>query len=376
VLENPAPRIYALGRKDDGMRREHIALIIFVGLTAIAFYLFYPIFRPFLASIIWGAVLAGVFYPLNAALGRRRIRDNLRAVIMCVIVVAVIIVPAVFLTVGLIGEAANSLPKLRHAIDRGQLDFLLKPRAYGWNEKIKDFLGNYVDTSSLDIESLIVTNVQRLSTFLLQQFSNLIGNFSLAVASFAFTVLSMFFFFRDGDRLVVRLKDLLPLSEDFKANMTRRLKEVIEASIYGGVLVAAIQGILGGVIFWITGLPSPIFWGTVMAMLSLIPIVGPYLVYMPAGVILLVSGSWIRGIIVLILGIAVVSQSDNVLRPLIVSSKTKIPTLVLFFSILGGIKLFGLLGIILGPVVASIVLTLVEMYRPRLPRRAGGPASL
>ena len=174
----------------------------------------------------------------------------------------------------------------------------------------------------------------------------------------------MFFFFRDGDRLVVRLKDLLPMSEDLKANLTYRLKEVIEASIYGQVLVAAIQGVLGGLIFWLTGLPSPIFWGTVMAMLSLIPIVGPYLVYLPAGVILIVSGSWIRGIIVLILGIVVVSQSDNILRPMIVSSRTKIPTLALFFSILGGIKLFGLLGIILGPVVVSIIFTLIEVYRP------------
>jgi predicted PurR-regulated permease PerM len=347
------------------MKREHIALVIFVVLIAIACYLFYAIFKPFLASIIWGAVLAGIFYPLNARFKRRMKRDNLRALIMCIIAAAVIVAPAVFLTIGLIGEAANSLPKLREAIDQGQLDFLLKPQAYGWNEKITEFLGNYVDTSNLDIESLIVTNVQRLSTFLLQQFSNLIGNFSLAIASFAFAVLSMFFFFRDGERLVVRFKDLLPMSEELKGNLTRRLKEVIEASIYGGVLVAAIQGILGGLIFWVTGLPSPIFWGTVMAMLSLIPIVGPYLVYLPAGVILMVSGSWIRGIIVLALGIVVVSQSDNLLRPVIVGHRTKIPTLVLFFSILGGIKLFGLLGVILGPVVASIILTLIEVYRPR-----------
>jgi predicted PurR-regulated permease PerM len=347
------------------MKREHIALVIFVALIAITIFLFYAIFRPFLASIIWGAVLAGVFYPLNAVFKRRRLRDNLRAAIMCIIVVAVIVVPAVFLTIGLIGEATNSLPRLRQAIDQGQLNFLLQPEAYGWNEKIKEFLGDHVDTANLDIESIIVNNVQRLSTYLLQQFSNLIGNFSLAIVSFAFAVLSMFFFFRDGDRLVIRLKDLLPMSEDLKTNLTQRLKEVIEASINGQVLVAAIQGVLGGLIFWVTGLPSPIFWGTVMAVLSLIPIVGPYLVYLPAGVILIVSGSWIRGVIVMILGIVVVSQSDNILRPMIISSRTKIPTLALFFSILGGIKLFGLLGIILGPVVVSIIFALIEVYRPR-----------
>jgi predicted PurR-regulated permease PerM len=352
------------------MKREHIALAIFVVLIVIACYLFYAILRPFLASIIWGAVLAGIFYPLNARLTRKIRRNNLRAFIMCLIVVAAIVVPAVFLTVGLIGEVTSGLPALKQAIEAGQLDFILKPRTYGWNEKIRDYLGSYVDVSHLDLESLIVTNVQRLTSFLLMQVSNFIGNFSQAIMSFAFAVLSMFFFFRDGERLAIRLKELLPMSEELKQNLTARLKEVIEASIYGGVLVAGIQGALGGLIFWLTGLPSPIFWGTVMAILSLIPIVGPYLIYLPAAVILMVSGSWIRGIIVLALGIVVVSQSDNLLRPMIISSRTRIHTLVLFFSILGGLRLFGLLGIILGPVVASVVQTFLEVYKPRAKQEA------
>jgi len=347
------------------MRREHIALAIFIALILIACYLFYTIYRPFLASIIWGAVLAGIFYPLNALFMRKMRRDNVRAILMCIIVVAVIIVPAVFLTIGLVGEVTDGLPKFKAAVDTGQLDFILKPRTFGWNEKIKEFLGPYVDVSNLDIESVITANMQRLTSYIVQQVSNFVGNFSAAVVSFALAVLSMFFFFRDGNRLIIRLKELLPMSDELKGSLTTRLREVIEASIYGGVLVAAVQGILGGIIFWVIGLPSPIFWGTAMAILSLIPIVGPYLIYIPAAVILILSGSWIRGIIVLILGIVVVSQSDNVLRPVIISSRTKIHTLLLFFSILGGLKVFGLLGIILGPVVASIILTLVEVYKPR-----------
>jgi predicted PurR-regulated permease PerM len=346
------------------MKREHIALAIFIGLILIACYLFYTIFKPFLTSIIWGAVLAGVFYPLNALFARRMRRDNVRALLLCIIVVAVIIVPAVFLTIGLIGEVTDGFPKLKAAVEAGQLDFVLKPHAYGWNEKIKDFLSPYLGASNLDIESIITANMQRLTSYAVQQISNFVGNFSAAVVSFGLAVLSMFFFFRDGSRLVVRLQELLPMSEELKRSLTVRLREVIEASIYGGVLVAAVQGLLGGIIFWATGLPSPIFWGTVMAILSLIPIVGPYLIYIPAAVILILSGSWVRGVIVLALGIVVVSQSDNVLRPVIISSRTKIHTLLLFFSILGGLKVFGLLGIILGPVVASIILTLVEVYKP------------
>lgn len=357
------------------MRQEHIALAIFVVLIVIACYLFYAIFRPFLASIIWGAVLAGVFYPLNSLLQRRIKRNNVRALLMCIIVVAVIIVPAVFIAIGLVGEVTNAFPKFRKALESGQLDFLLKPRAYGWNEKIQHLLGNYIDLSSLDLESIIGRNIERLTAFLLQQVSNFVGNFSAALVSFGLAVLSMFFFFRDGESLAVRLKELLPMSEDLKNNLTSRLKEVIEASIYGGVLVAAIQGILGGFIFWILGLPSPIFWGTVMAVLSLIPIDGPYLIYIPAAVILILAGSWVKGIILFGLGVAIVSQSDNLLRPIIISSRTRIHTLILFFSILGGLKVFGLLGIILGPVVASIVFTLLEVYKPILARSQEEKAS-
>jgi predicted PurR-regulated permease PerM len=351
------------------MRREHIALALFIVLIVIACYLFYTIFRPFLASIIWGAVLAGIFYPLNALIARKTKRNNLRALIMCIIVVAVIIVPAVFLTIGLIGEATEGFPKFKQAVEAGQLDFILRPQTYGWNEKLKEVLGPYVDTTNFDLESIIAANIQRLSTYLLQQASNFIGNFSAAIVSFAFAVLSMFFFFRDGDRLAVRFRELLPMSEELKQSLTERLRQVTEASIYGGVLVAAVQGILGGIIFWATGLPSPIFWGSLMAILSLIPIVGPYLIYLPAAIILFVTGSWIRGCIVLGLGVLVVSQSDNVLRPVFVSSRTKIHTLVLFFSILGGLKVFGLLGVILGPVVASVVFTFLEIYKP--PKKTG-----
>jgi predicted PurR-regulated permease PerM len=371
---NPDPGRRRLFAEAD-MKREHVAVVIFSALIVIALYLFYRMLSPFLPSIIWGAVLAGIFYPLNALLKRRLRRANVRAVIMCIIVVAVIIVPAAFLAVGLTGEVISGLPQMKAAVEAGQLDFILKPEAYGWNEKIKNALAPYLDVSDLDVESLILENIQRLTQYLIGQVSGFVGNFSAAVVSFVFAVLSMFFFFRDGDRFVSRLRELLPMSEELKSNLTRRLKEVIEASIYGGVLVAAVQGILGGLMFWILGLPSPIFWGTVMAMLSLLPIVGAYLVFLPASIILFASGSWVRGTILFTWGTIVVSQSDNLLRPVIVGNRTKIHTMVLFFSILGGIKVFGLLGILLGPVLASVVYTFVEVYRSKRDRGVPDAAS-
>ena len=154
------------------------------------------------------------------------------------------------------------------------------------------------------------------------------------------------------------------MSESFKENLTVMLTEVIRASIYGGVLVAGIQGALGGILFWALGLPSPIFWGAMMALLSLLPLVGPWFIYLPTATILIVSGSYVRGIVLLAVGIIIVSQSDNLIRPLIIGNRTKIPTMLLLFSIIGGIKVFGLLGLVLGPVIASIVLAFLEVYKP------------
>jgi predicted PurR-regulated permease PerM len=353
------------------MKKEYVGTAVFAAIVIIVCYLFFVILRPFLKPIIWGAVFAGVFYPLNARIACKLRKKNLRALIMCIIVVALIGVPATFLFVGLIGEVVNVFPRFREAIDAGQLDFILKPESFGWNEKIKEVLAPFVDVSNLDVEMMVTRNLQRLTDFFLAQVSNTVGNISLAVFNFALSVMSMFFFFRDGDRLLVRLRELMPMSEGFKADLSVRLSEVIRASIYGGVLVAGLQGALGGILFWVLGLPSPIFWGAVMAVLSLLPIVGPWFVYLPAAAILFLSGSYVRGGILLALGIVIVSQSDNLVRPLIIGSRTKIPTLLLLFSILGGIKMFGLLGLVLGPVIASILLAFLEVYRPR--SQPGGP---
>ena len=346
------------------MKREHIAVAIFSVLVVIAVYLFFRILKPFLAPLIWGAVLAGVFFPLNNWMARRLKYRNLRALIMCVIVACVIIAPAIFLAIGLVGEVGEMYPRLKAGMQAGKYDFIFRPQVYGWNEKIKGLLGGVVDSSSLDVEAFILGNLDRLYNFLFRQVSGLVGNLSSAIVTFVFSLISMFYFFRDGDGLVRRVRELLPMSEDLKANLTGRMKEVVHATVYGGVLVAGIQGVMGGLIFLALGLPSPILWGSAMALLALLPLFGPYLIYVPAAIILIASGSVVKGILLAGLGLILVSQADNILKPILIGRRTKIHQLILFFSMLGGLKAFGLLGVILGPVLASIILALLEVYKP------------
>jgi predicted PurR-regulated permease PerM len=347
------------------MKREHVSIIVFVALIVIVAYLFYRILRPFFPPIIWGCVLAGVFYPLNARFKRWIRSNNLRAFLLTVIVVAVIILPAILVGIAMVGEVGDAYPRFKALAEAGSLDFILKPQAYGWNERVSEFLAPYTDVANLDVESFISSNIQRFSKFIIGQVSNLIGNLSLAIVSFVFCILTMFYVIRDGDRLAIRVRELLPMSDDLKATLTTRLREVIHATVYGSILVAMLQGTLGALIFWILGINTPILWGASMALLALIPLFGPYIIYVPAGVILIATGSLVKGTILLVLGVTIVSQVDNVLKPILVGGRTKIHPLIIFFSMLGGLKAFGLLGVILGPVLASVILALLEVYRPR-----------
>ncbi|MGD9401834.1 MAG: AI-2E family transporter [bacterium] len=343
-------------------RKQQIALAIFAAFVVVIFYIFYLILRPYLSYLIWGALLALIANPLNRRFRDRISNDNLRAMLLSIIVVALIIVPVILLVLGLVGEASDMYAAFREASAEGKYDFVLRPEAYGWNEKLGEFLAPYIDTTRLDIEGWISGNLQRITSFLAGKVSSVVGNVSMAIVSFVFIVFSMFFFIRDGNKIADYTWDLLPMSDDLKEKLATHQLEVVEASIYGGLMIAAVQGGLGALVFWILGLPSPLFWGVVMAFLSVIPLVGPWVVYIPAAAILALSGSWVKGGILLAIGTIVVSQADNFLRPVIVGKRAKIPTLILLFSILGGIKLFGLLGILLGPIIASMVLTLVQFY--------------
>ncbi|MEJ2066589.1 MAG: AI-2E family transporter [Deltaproteobacteria bacterium] len=154
----------------------------------------------------------------------------------------------------------------------------------------------------------------------------------------------------------------MPFSATERENILRRIVDMIHATIYGGVIVALVQGGLGALGFLILGLPTPVFWGTLMAFLSFVPIVGTSLVWLPAAVILFVQGTYLKALILLAWGAIVVSLSDNLLRPILIGGRTQVHTLLLFFGILGGLKVFGFLGLIAGPLVITICLAMIDIY--------------
>lgn len=346
------------------MKREHIFLIFIFFLTFLSIYLLYRILSPFLPSIIWAILLAIIFYPLFQKLQYLlKKRGILSAMIMTLLVLIVIVLPFTLLLTSLAGEVVDVYHRVEEIIKTGQL------QAY-W-EKMKELpiakwilikLGQQIDLSQTDPLPLLLKNLKQISTFILNQTTTLVKGFSTFVAGFFFMLLSLYYLFKDGSRFFKGLKEIIPLPSRERDLLIQRFKDMIYATIYGGILIAMIQGFLGGLSFWALGLPSPIFWGTAMALLSFIPIGGTALIWVPAVILLLIGGAFIKGFILLGVGVLVISMVDNLLRPFFISTQTNIHPLLLFFSVLGGIQAFGLIGLVAGPLIATLFLTLIEIY--------------
>jgi len=347
------------------MNREQMHLSLFFLIAAIIFYLFFKIMLPFFIPLCWAAVFAIVFDPLQKRFAARLKNPSLLATVMCLLVVFLIIGPVTYLFVAVVYQAAGAVAQINDLYNSGRLQQLLDGRLPLW-QSIKDMLAPYYDLSQINFGDLARDAVGKLSGVVLDQTTWLLTNATKAVFDFGLMVFAMFYFFREGDWIVARIKRLLPLERAQIDTAFTQLREVIQATMYGGIAVALLQGFLGGVLFALVGIASPVFWGAVMAFLSLLPFVGSFIVYVPAGIILIIAGSPLKGIIVIAAGILIISQVDNFVRPYLISGRTSLHPLLLFFAILGGITLFGLVGLVVGPIVAAAFVILFNIFEMRL----------
>ena len=346
------------------MKREHIFLIFILFLTFLSIYLLYLILSPFLSSIVWAVLLAIVFYPLFKKSQRLfKKMKVLSALLMTLLVLIVIVLPFTLLMISLASDVVDIYHQVEEMIKTGQLQaYFEKIKEIPILKSILEGLGQHIDLSQTDPLPLLLKNINRISTFIFNQTTVLLKGLSTMIVGFFFTLLSLYYLFKDGSHLFARLKEIIPLPSGERDLLIRRFEDMIYATIYGGILVAIIQGVLGGLSFWVLGLPSPIFWGAAMGLLSFIPIGGTALIWAPAAILLLIGGDILKGILLLGLGVLVISMVDNLLKPFFISTRTNIHPLFLFFAVLGGIQAFGLIGLIAGPLIATLFLTLTEIY--------------
>ncbi len=318
------------------MERKHFAVMLIISIIILSFYLLYVVFSPFLVPIVWAILLAIMFYPMHRRLNRGlKGRKSLCALVMTAMVVLLIVLPCTYILSVLASEAVNAYVFFERGLENGEFRSILEVKDHPIIQSVWQRFNQYIDLSALDFNSMLLENLRKVSTFAINQTSRMIRRFSFIVVNFCLVVVSLYYVFKDGDRFLKKIREAIPLDPHDKDLLVERLEEMVYATLYGGILVALLQGFLGGFALWFLGISAPIFWGTVMAFLSFLPVVGPFMVWGPVVVYFFFQGSILKGIILLIWGGVVVGLSDNFLRPILISKRTKLHTILLFFGVLG-----------------------------------------
>jgi predicted PurR-regulated permease PerM len=325
--------------------------------TALALYLCWLMMRPFIGVLAWAVVLVIVFYPVHQRLRSRMGRPSLSALLSCVLVVVLAVFPLALLTVAVAEELSQAVPNLP-----AQISTLMNPETSLFG-RLSDWIQGRFGIDTTRSEQFMADQLQRAGQFLLGLSWNLAGNIASGIVKAFFVVFTMYYLFRDGDKIVDKLPAALPLERKQSEAIIARTREVVSASVYGIVVIASLQGLLGGIAFWVLGLPSPLLWAVLMTFVCMIPVLGSFLVWLPLAIYLAASGHWTKAILLVVWGALVISTIDNFLRPKWMKNQTRLHELLVFFSVLGGISVFGLLGIILGPVVLAITLGLLQTFR-------------
>lgn len=316
---------------------------------------------PFHGALFWGTVLAILFEPFHRQLlAAMRQRRNLAALTALLLALVIVIFPLALVTAALVQEAAVVYQQIRSGtLDFGAYFQQIIGALPSWMIKLLD---------RFDIGNLSAVQ-EKLSTVAVQG-SQLIATQALSIGqntfefviSFGIMLYLLFFLLRDGRSVSARIKQAIPLSTAHKRHLFSKFTTVIRATVKGNIVVAATQGALGGVMFWILGIQGALVWGVVMAFLSLLPAIGAGLIWGPVAIYFLLTGAIWQGVALIAFGVLVIGLVDNVLRPILVGKDTQMPDYVVLISTLGGMALFGLNGFVIGPVIAALFIASWDLF--------------
>lgn len=309
--------------------------------------------------LAWAVVLVIVFYPVHSRVASRIGRRSWSALVSCLLVVLVVVLPLTLLVAAVIQELAQVVPNLPANLSER---FSQQPAVLA---RISEWIQTRLGIDILGLQGFFIQQLRNLSEGLLGASFSLMGNIVTSIIKAFFVIFTMYYLFRDGDKIVNGLPDALPLDREHSEAIILRTKQVVSASVYGVVTIAALQGLLAGLAYWILGIPSPMLWAVLTAFVCMIPIAGSFLVWLPLSIYLILTGHWTKALLLIAWGALAISTIDNFLRPKLVGNQTKLHELFIFFSVLGGISVFGLLGIVLGPVVLAITLGLLATFSRR-----------
>lgn len=312
-----------------------------------------------MSAVAWAIVLSIVFYPLySLALKLVKWKFAASFITLCMILL-LIFGPFSYLSY-LFTKELNSL--IEH-IKAGEFDIMDKILQHPGIKKIFYSILSLFNMSEGDFQKAVANNISQLGRQSVGIIKSGLGNVATAALDFVFMLLSTFFFLEDGPLFLDKISSYMPFSKKERDKLTKQVRDIVVSTIYGGITVAIAQGLIGGITLSFLGVRSPVVWGITIFIASFIPLLGTFIVWGPIAAYLFLQGLFLQGIILIIVGIFAISMADNILRPLIIKGKVQMPTLVIFFSILGGIKLFGFIGFIMGPLVLALFMSIVEVFR-------------
>jgi len=352
---DPAPRNPSLGYST---RAAWITLVV---LLTVAVGLCLLMVWPFAATIIGAGVLAVVYYPLHVRLRRRLATPGLAALLSTLFLMIAFLVPLTLLVTTVMQELRDAYRALAPgAVEQGA------GRIWAALDRPLAAVGRWLGMEPSNLRLLLATKLQEAGSAVLGNIMAVLGAAGGGVVRMVIGIGTLYCTFLYGDRLYQETVALSPLGIRRTSILLSAVRQIVMASFYGVIAVAAAQGLLCGVGAWIAGLPSPSLWGVAAAVVSILPLFGSALVWLPAAAVLFVQGSIGRGVFMLIWGATLVGTIDNFLRPLVVTTKLPVHPLIVFVAMLGGVEAFGLLGILFGPVILAVTVALFRMLREEM----------
>ena len=338
-----------------------------LAVAAILGYALVLIFTPFALPMTWAAFLAFLLFPLNVRWRRRFKGKSLSAGLLTALAPIVILLPLSALSIEFVSQISALLRQIQKSATEMDIKSFSDLQQFPWIARINAWLLEHAGISAEQVQSWLVSGTREV----MQRAASWGGSFFLgalgSLVSFAIMLCLLFFFLRDGDLMIERARRLIPLAEDRKERLFSQLSAVTRAIVFGTTVTALLQGVLIGIGFTIAGLPSPVVFGVLAALLSMLPVGGAAFVWGPAVIWLFFDGRWGFGIFMLVWGI-LLGGLDNILRPMLISGRARISALAVFIGVLGGIPAFGAIGVIAGPVVLSLVLALIEFAEESRPK--------
>ena len=338
------------------MSTEDKAFSWLLAAVSVAFaIIIWPLFGAVLWAVVFAIVCAPLFRWLRRSFGGR---GSLAAATTLVLILVVVIVPMILITASMVREASALYERIKSGglgnYVQGLFDLLP-----GWMTRLLEQLG-MPDIQS--VQSRMTESAAQASQFVAVQALNIGQNTLEFIVSLGVMLYLLFFLLRDGEALYARLRAAVPLRADRQRPLFEKFTVVVRATVKGNVVVAIIQGMLGGLIFWILGIHGAVMWAVVMALLSLLPAIGTALVWLPVALYFLATGAVWSGVILILFGVFVIGLVDNALRPMLVGKDTKMPDFLVLVSTLGGIGVFGPNGFVIGPLIAALFIAAWDLF--------------